>query len=93
MTSHTNPTAISKSNQPWTPMFQGDGLTPEWKKLVVQNPDRFILAFDNVWPDQWGDFYLQEAEYWRKAFAALPDEVAHAIAHGNAERLWNIPKE
>lgn len=93
MTSHTNPIAISNSNQPWTNMFKGEVLAPEWKKLVVKYPDRFILAFDNVWPDQWGDFFLREAEYWRKAFAALPIEVAHSIAHGNAERLWNIAKE
>jgi predicted TIM-barrel fold metal-dependent hydrolase len=93
MTSHTNPIAIRKSNQPWTNMFKGEVLAPEWEELVVKYPDPFILAFDNVWPDQWGDFFLREAGYWRKAFAALPKEVAHAIAHGNAERLWNIPKE
>jgi predicted TIM-barrel fold metal-dependent hydrolase len=92
MTSHTNPAAISESNQPWTPMFKGVVLTPEWKELMVQSPDKFVLAFDNVWPDQWGRFYLQEADYWRTAFAALPAEVAHAVAHGNAERLWKIPK-
>jgi predicted TIM-barrel fold metal-dependent hydrolase len=93
MTSHANPVAISKSNQPWTNMFKGEMLAPEWKELVVKYPDRFILAFDNVWSDHWGDFYLREAEYWRKAFAVLPKEVAHAIAHGNAERLWDIPNE
>jgi hypothetical protein len=33
-------------------------------------------------------------KYWRKAMADLPDDVAHAIAHGNAERLWRIkPKQ
>jgi predicted TIM-barrel fold metal-dependent hydrolase len=90
LTSHTNPVAIDKSNQPWTPMFRGDMLAPEWKKLVILYPDRFVLAFDNVLPDQWGDFYLQEAGYWRKAFAELPPTVAHAIAHGNAERLWKL---
>lgn len=93
MTSHTNPAAISKSNQPWSNMFKGEVLAPEWKKLVMKYPDRFILAFDNVWPEHWGGFFLREAEYWRKALAVLPRGVAHAIAHGNAERLWNIPKE
>ena len=93
MTSHANPVAIKKSNQPWTNMFKGEVLAPEWRELVVKYPGRFILAFDNVWPDQWGDFFLREAEYWRNAFAVLPKDVAHAVAHGNAERLWNIPKE
>jgi len=92
MTSHTNPVVISEANQPWTPMFDGDVLAREWKELVVKYPDRFVLALDNVWPEHWGEFYLQEVEYWRKAFAALPREVAHAIAHENAERLWKISK-
>jgi len=91
LTAHTNPAAIEKSNQPWIPMFKGDVLAPEWKALVTQHPDRFILAFDNVWADHWGDFYLREAGYWHTALADLPGEVAHAIAHGNAERLWKIP--
>jgi predicted TIM-barrel fold metal-dependent hydrolase len=92
MTSHTTPAVIGKSKQRWTPMFQNDGLAPDWRELVIEKPDRFILAFDNVWPDHWGDFYLRQAEQWRKAFAALPAEVAHAVAHENAERLWRIPK-
>lgn len=93
MTSHTNPLAVSKSDQPWTPMFKGDTLAPEWQELVINHPDRFILAFDNVWPEHWGDFYLQEVQFWRKALAALPNDVAQAIAHGNAERLWKISEE
>ena len=73
-------------------MFKGDLLAPDWHELVVEHPDRFILTFDNVWPDQWGDFYLKEAEYWHKALEALPSDVARVVAHGNAERLWNISK-
>lgn len=92
MTSHTNPVAIRESRQPWTPMFKGDVLAPEWKKLVIQYPDRFVLAFDNVWPNHWGDYYLQEARYWKTALADLPREVARAVAHENAERLWNLPR-
>jgi len=91
MTSHTNPVAVSKSKQPWTPMFKGDVLAPEWKELVIKHPNKFVLAFDNVWPDHWGEFYLQEVQYWWKAFSALPSKVSHAVAHGNAERLWKIP--
>ena len=91
MTSHTNPAAIGKSDQPWTPMFEGEVLAPGWRELVVRHPERFVLAFDNVWPEHWGEFYLREAEYWRKALADLPHEVAQAVAHGNAERLWKIP--
>jgi len=88
LTSHTNPEAINSSDQPWTPMFDGDVLTTPWRALVIAHPDRFILAFDNVWPEQWGDFYLNQAGYWHSALAQLPAAVAHALAHANAERLW-----
>jgi predicted TIM-barrel fold metal-dependent hydrolase len=93
MTSHANPVVISESNQPWTQMFEGDVLARDWKALLVKYPDRFIFALDNVWPEHWGEYYLRQVEYWRKAFEALPPEVAHAIAHENAERLWKIPKK
>ena len=92
MTSQTSPSAIHNSVQPWTPMFEGEVLAPEWTELIMQYPDRFVLAFDNVFPNQWGDFYLKGVAHWRMALAALPAEIAHAVAHGNAERLWNIPK-
>jgi len=93
ITSHANPVVISKSKQPWTQMFDGDMLARDWKELLVKYPDRFVFALDNVWPEHWGEYYLQQVEYWRKAFDALPREVAHAIAHENAERLWKISKK
>lgn len=57
----------------------------------MQHPDRFIFALDNVWGTHWKEFYLDQMEYWRKAMNDLPHDVAHAVAHGNAERLWGIP--
>ena len=93
LTSHANPVVISGSNQPWTQMFEGDVLARGWQDLMVKYPDRFVFAIDNVWPEHWGDYYLQQVECWRKAFAALPREVANAVAHGNAERLWGIPRQ
>jgi hypothetical protein len=92
ITSHANPITIAKNkSQPWTNLFSGNKLKPAWRKLVVANPDRFVLAFDNVFPDHWGSFYLKQVSLWRKALFDLPDAVAHAVAHGNAERLWNLP--
>lgn len=92
ITSHCNPVTHAKnSGQPWVNLFKGKSLAPEWQKLMETYPDRFILAFDNVWPENWGDLYLKQARLWRKVFAELPPDVAHAIAHKNAERLWNLP--
>ncbi len=91
-TGWTNPVAVEGSNQPWMNVFEGDRLAPEWKDLFVQYPQRFIFALDNVFTEHWSDFYQKQMNYWKQALAELPAEVAHLIAHGNAERLWEIRK-
>jgi len=90
ITSHSNPVTIKKSSQPWANMFDGDNLSDDWKQLMVKHPNRFILGFDNVWAENWGQYYLDQIALWREAIKELPLEVAHAFAHGNAERLWNL---
>lgn len=90
LTSHCNPVS-ARNNQPWSNLFSGNSLKPEWRTLITENPDRFILAFDNVFPEQWGSFFLEQVAVWRRALAELPEAVAHAIAHRNAERLWRLP--
>ena len=76
---------------PWTNMFDGRNLSADWKQLMIDHPDRFILGFDMVFAEQWGQFYLNQVTLWREAIKELPLEVAHAFAHGNAERLWHLP--
>lgn len=90
ITAHSNPISVKKSIQLWTNMFDGDRLAADWKQLMVEHPDRFILGFDNVWAEHWGQFYLDQIALWREAIKELPIEVAHAFAHGNAERLWHL---
>jgi len=90
LTSHANTLAVSESRQPWTNMFTDGELAAEWRALLLRHPDRFVLAFDNVWPEHWSEKYVQQVELWRRALALLPAEVAHAVAHRNAERLWKL---
>lgn len=91
LTSRSNSVVVKRSREPWTMMFEGKRLAPDWKTLVVRHPDRFVLAFDNVFARNWGKFYLKQVHLWRKALADLPPDVAHAMAHKNAERLWRLP--
>ena len=58
---------------------------------MIRHPDRFILGFDSVWAKVWRTFYIEQVRVWRQALRELPDDVAHAVAHKNAERLWNLP--
>jgi len=89
---HSNPLAVKRSRQPWVNMFQAKELSPDWKSLIIKHPDRFIFALDNVWAEHWRNDYKEQVEIWRHALQALPDNIAHAVAHGNAERLWRIGK-
>ncbi len=91
LTSHSNPITVARSRQPWANLFDGERLKPAWAKVMADHPDRFILAFDNVFPEHWGGFYVAQARHWRRALAHMPLAVAEAIAHKNAERLWRLP--
>jgi len=96
LTSRSDPVIIGQAGngrQPWVNMFRGSGLADDWKQLMVRYPERFAVAFDNVWPEFWSDLYVERARLWRHALGELPASVAQAIAHGNAERLWKIPRD
>lgn len=95
LTSRSDPLIIGLAGgkrQPWVNMFHADGLADDWKRLMVRYPERFALAFDNVWPEFWSDLYVQRARLWRHALSELPAGAAQSIAHGTAERLWKIPR-
>lgn len=89
LTSRANTILVNKSKYPWTNMFLDKKLAKNWKSLVIKYPDRFILAIDNVWAEHWTNMYVQQVNYWREALGELPESVAHAVAHKNAEKLWN----
>ena len=89
ITAHSN-AAIEYAHYLPTNMFDGEHLAADWKQLMVEYSDRFILGFDNVFAEHWGQFYLHQIKLWREAIKELPVEVAHAFAHGNAERLWHL---
>lgn len=90
LTAHTTTVITRESDEPWTRMFEGKRLAPAWKELIMTHPERFVFALDNVWFKHWDVFYLEQIKQWRKALEDLPPFVAHAVAHGNAERLWRL---
>jgi predicted TIM-barrel fold metal-dependent hydrolase len=90
MPSWSNSITRDISRQPWINLFVGRRLAPDWKALIEAHPERFVLGLDNVFAEHWGDLYVRQVALWREALGALPDEAAHAVAHGNAERLWKL---
>jgi murein DD-endopeptidase MepM/ murein hydrolase activator NlpD len=94
LTSHANTVFIdgrAGTQSLWTDLFAGRAIARDWKSLMLAHPDRFVFALDNVYADDWGNAYLRQVRLWKAALADLPAEVAHAVAHRNAERLWNLP--
>ena len=86
-----NSVVVNRSSQPWTDMFDnGNELAPDWRALIIRHRARFVLGFDNVWSGHWGPLFTDQVTLWRNALNKLPHPVAHAIAHGNAERLWRL---
>jgi len=90
LTAHTTTAITRDSREPWTRMFEGNHLAPAWRELMLAHPDRFVFALDNVWYQHWNEYYLEQVAQWRKALTEVPPSVAHAVAHGNAERLWHL---
>lgn len=88
ITSHADPITVNQSSQPWVNMFQGEHFKPQWRALMIEFPDRFVFALDNVWAEHWENDYDRKIKLWRQALGALPVEVAEKIAHGNAQRLY-----
>lgn len=88
---HSDPFSVRKSDNPFTKMFEGRSLASEWKALIIRHKERFILGFDMVWSFEWRRHYVKEVTLWHDALEDLPKDVAHAVAHRNAERLWRLP--
>lgn len=80
-----------ESETAWISIFDKNELLPEWRNTLTRHPDRFVFAIGAFFPYHWSEDYAFEVnEYWLPALASLPERAAHAIAHGNAEWLWNI---
>ncbi len=64
-------------------------LKPEWKALLEELPDRFVIGTD-VDPATMAA-YAEEIGYWRGILAQLTPATATKLAHANAERLLKLP--
>ncbi|MCB1736767.1 MAG: amidohydrolase family protein [Gammaproteobacteria bacterium] len=78
-------------------------LLPEWERLILDYPDRWLVGSDNVWPvdqlDRWDepDSGWQELgrflDFHRRWLSFLPPDVARKVRLENARRLFLRPAE
>jgi hypothetical protein len=65
----------------------GGRVSPEWRPVFTEFPDRFLVGTDTWTPGRWHDV-VSHAEFSRAWLADLPIDVAERIAWKNAESLF-----
>ncbi len=71
------------------PISEGNRLRPEWKDLLEEFPDRFVIGTDVSTPSLIE--YASLIKYWRAILSQLTAETAEKFAHANAERILRLP--
>lgn len=71
----------------------GGKVAPQWRKVFMAFPRRFMLGTDTYTPERW-PYVVEHANWSRQWLADLPTELAKNIAYRNAEALagWALAK-
>ena len=70
-----------------TDVASGGTLDPEWQKLFLRHPDRFLAGTDTWVTSRWEALPSSVTDV-RAYLKQLPPDVAEKIAYKNAERLF-----
>jgi amidohydrolase family protein len=65
----------------------GNKVTPEWRDVFLEFPDRFMVGTDTFVPERW-HYIPENAAFSRGWLADLPADVAERIAWKNGETLF-----
>ncbi len=68
-------------------MGAGEGIDPDWQRVIFDFQDRLMVGSDTWVNSQW-DAYDHIIAANRQWLSYLPREVAQKIAYGNAQRLF-----
>ena len=67
-------------------IFPNGTIMPEWKEVLIDHADRFLLGIDTYTPQRW--LQVNEVMQWqRELLAVLPADTARQIAYQNGERI------
>lgn len=69
---------------------EGGLLCPEWRRLMLKFPDRFLIGSD-TWVNQRWLYYDELMQGYRRWLGDLPPDVARRIGWGNGARLFGLP--
>ena len=67
----------------------GGRLSEAWRQLFARHPDRFMIGSDTYVTERWSVYgsLIDEHRNW---LDQLPADIAKAIAHENAERVFGV---
>lgn len=71
---------------------EGGTLCPEWRRLVLKYPTRFLIGSD-TWVNQRWQYYDELMRGYRTWLGDLPPEVAHRVAWGNGAALFGLKQQ
>ncbi len=68
-------------------IMPGTTIDAAWRAMLIKHADRIMIGTDTYTADRWAEYQGLIADH-RRWLATLPPEVARAIAHGTANRLF-----
>lgn len=68
---------------------QNGSLNPQWKRLFLRYPDRFVLGTDTWVTSRWDDV-PQLMAFYRRMLSELPRDVAERIAYKNGLTMFGL---
>lgn len=68
---------------------EGGKLCPEWRRLVLKYPDRFLIGSD-TWVNQRWQYYEELMKGYRTWLGDLPADVARRVAWENGAGLFQL---
>ena len=69
-------------------LLQKAGVKPDWKQLIEDHPDRFMVAIDDV--QSWEEYAGVVAAIRQGLLAQLTPETAEKVAYRNAVRIYGL---
>src|SRR5437763_238530 len=83
---------VHRAIVPSTPgdVAPGGALDPDWRKVFLRYPDRFMVGTDTWVTSRWEVVrdYMRDVQVW---LGQLPPDVAEQIAFKNGDRLFPAP--
>ncbi|MES2040670.1 MAG: amidohydrolase family protein [Pseudomonadota bacterium] len=68
---------------------QNGSLNPQWKRLFLRYPDRFVLGTDTWVTSRWDDV-PQLMAFYRRMLSELPADIAERIAYKNGLAMFGL---